>query len=184
MRGALAILLCALALAGCGSDDGSGAAASNVPAAAGAERGVPRALAQLESQHGQLLDGGADAFESRLAELKGHPVVVNKWASWCGPCRAEFPFFQKQAAESGGDVAFLGVNSSDNDGDAAQFLEQFPVPYPSYRDPELEVAKVFNGVAAFPTTAFYDSSGKLTYVKQGGYASEQQLAEDIQRYAR
>ena len=181
MRVALAILICAVALAGCG-DEGARTPASG-PSPAAADSGAPRVLGALAEQRDQLLDGGADAFRARLDELKGHPVVVNKWASWCGPCRAEFPFFQNQAAERGDEVAFLGVNSSDNDGDAAQFLDEYSVPYPSYKDPDLKVAEVFNGVAAFPTTAFYDADGKLAYVKQGGYPTEQQLAEDIERYA-
>jgi cytochrome c biogenesis protein CcmG/thiol:disulfide interchange protein DsbE len=146
--------------------------------------GAPAPIASLHRQGGRLLDGGADAFEKRLRELRGYPVVVNKWASWCGPCRFEFPFFQKQAAKLARTTAFIGVNSDDNDGEARQFLREYPVPFPSYTDPKLEVAAVFNAVQAFPSTAFYDSNGKLAYVHQGGYASEAKLAADIERYAR
>ena len=178
--------------AGCGSEGSTASSAGEQPPsgpstatdgrAVDGSRLAP-ALAEVNAQAGELLDGGAEAFEDRLAELEGHPVVVNKWASWCGPCRAEFPFFQEQAEKRAGEVAFLGVDSSDNDADAISFLDEFPVPYPSYKDPDLEVADVFNGVAAFPTTAFYDERGELVYVKQGGYASEELLAEDIERYA-
>ncbi len=111
-------------------------------------------------------------------------MVVNKWASWCDPCRAEFPFFGRQAAARGREVAFLGVNSGDSDRAAAAFLKRYPVSYPHYTDPDLEVAAVFHGVAAFPTTGFYDSRGRLSYLKQGGYPTERKLAEDIDRYAR
>ena len=111
-------------------------------------------------------------------------MVVNKWASWCGPCRAEFPFFGSQAKKRDGDVVFVGVNSSDNDGDARDFLADYPVPFPHFKDPDLEVAASFNGVQAFPTTAFYDPRGELAFVHQGGYASEAKLAEDIDKYAR
>jgi hypothetical protein len=58
------------------------------------------------------------------------------------------------------------------------------VPYRHFTDPDLDVAAAFNGVQAFPTTAYYDSKGELAYVHQGGYASEGKLAEDIDRYAR
>ena len=179
MRRAASILACAALLAGCGSDEPESAAkAGDRPANA------PPRLAKLSDQASQLLDGGLDAFRSRLRELRGYPVVVNKWASWCPPCRSEFPFFQKQALERGARIAFLGVNSQDNDADARGFLEEFPVPYPSYKDPDLKVAAELEGAVAFPTTAFYDSKGEIAFVHQGGYATEEKLVEDIERYAR
>jgi cytochrome c biogenesis protein CcmG/thiol:disulfide interchange protein DsbE len=146
--------------------------------------GAPAPIAKLHSQANRLLDGGKDAFERRLKQLRGYPVVVNKWASWCGPCRFEFPFFQRQATKRAKKVAFVGVDSNDSDGDAQDFLADYPVPFPSYKDPNLEVAAVFNAVQAFPSTAFYDSRGKLAYVHQGAYPSEAKLAADIGRYAR
>jgi thiol-disulfide isomerase/thioredoxin len=181
----LVAALLALAAAGCGGENApsGGELAARATAPDPKLEGAPPALRDVAAQAGELLGGGAPAFERRLEELRGHPVVVNKWASWCAPCRAEFPFFESQATKRLGAVAFLGVNSSDNSGDAAAFLDEYPIPYPSYEDPELEVADVFNGVAAFPTTAFYDERGELVYVKQGGYASEELLAEDIERYA-
>ena len=154
----LAFLSVCLLLAACNSDEGSKPAAG-------------------------LVDGGRPAFEAFVAKQRGKPVVVNKWASWCGPCRAEFPYFEHQARKRKG-IVFVGVNSNDNDGDAADFLADNPVPYKSFRDPKLEVAAAFNGVQAFPTTAFYDSKGELAYTHPGGYQSEDQLAEDIDRYAR
>ena len=157
----LAILAVGLLLVACNSDDGSKPAPGPDP----------------------LVDGGRSAFEAFVEKQRGKPVVVNKWASWCGPCRAEFPYFRDQA-RARRDVVFVGVNSNDNDGDARDFLAGNPVPYKSFRDPKLEVAAAFNGVQAFPTTAFYDPKGKLAYTHPGGYQSEDQLAEDIDRYAR
>jgi cytochrome c biogenesis protein CcmG, thiol:disulfide interchange protein DsbE len=185
----IALPLAALALlgGGCGSGDepgDSGAAPRPTQAAAASLKGAPAPLAALHEQANELLGGGAEAFEQRLAKLQGYPVVVNKWASWCPPCRAEFSFFRQQSLARGKKVAFLGVDSSDTDDNAAEFLRENPVSYPSYKDPDLKVAAVFHGVGAFPSTAFYDSKGKLAYLKQGGYPSEQKLAEDIERYAR
>ena len=108
-----------------------------------------------------MLDGGVDAFKARLGDQRGHPVVVNQWASWCGPCRFEFPFFARQASKYADRVAFLGVDSQDSRADAKAFLEQRPVPYPQYFDPDGSIARVFRGGRAFPTTAFYDAAGKL-----------------------
>jgi cytochrome c biogenesis protein CcmG, thiol:disulfide interchange protein DsbE len=147
-------------------------------------KGSPPPLAAVHAQANELLDGGPEAFRERLAELKGYPVVVNKWGSWCGPCRDEFPTFQRQALEHGKRVAFLGVDVQESKAEGRELLEELPVSYPSYWDPRLNVSAVFNGVAGTPATAFYDSKGKLAYLKQGPYLSDRDLADDIRRYAR
>jgi thiol-disulfide isomerase/thioredoxin len=183
MRRVVIALACAAVLAACGGDEPRDAA-PKTPWSKRALAGAPAPLARLHGQANRLLEGGAGAFEQRLRELRGYPVVVNKWASWCPPCRAEFPFFQRQAVRRARRVAFIGVDSNDNDADAGEFLRDFPVPYPSYKDPRLEIAASFNAVQAFPATAFYDRKGKLAFVHQGGYPTERRLAEDIERYAR
>jgi thiol-disulfide isomerase/thioredoxin len=165
-----------------GGSDSPDAQAPEDAAAERAFRGAPAPLRGLYEQRNQLLDGGAEAFEKRIAELRGYPIVVNKWASWCGPCRAEFPVFQKAALQEARRIAFLGVDSSDNDDQARAFLSDFPLPYPSYKDPDLKVARVFNGVGAFPTTVFYDKRGKLAYVHQGPYDTVDELLSDARRY--
>jgi cytochrome c biogenesis protein CcmG/thiol:disulfide interchange protein DsbE len=151
-----------LLLAGCGSDEGSKPAPGPDP----------------------LIDGGRPAFEAFVQKQRGRPVVVNKWASWCGPCRVEFPYFRDQARKRSESVVFIGVNSNDNYGDAREFLAESPVPYRHFKDPNLEIAAAFNAVQAFPTTAYYDKRGELAFVHQGPYRSEGDLAEDIDRYAR
>jgi cytochrome c biogenesis protein CcmG/thiol:disulfide interchange protein DsbE len=178
----LPILLCAALLGGC--DDDPQSAAPPEKQAEARLAGAPAPLAALHDQRNELLGGGAEAFEERLRGLRGHPVVVNKWASWCPPCREEFPFFQRLSVELGREIAFLGVDSDDNADDAREFLRDYPVSYPSYEDPDQKVARVFGGHLAFPVTAFYDRAGKRVFVKQGGYQSEARLREDIRRYAR
>ena len=130
-----------------------------------------------------MLGGGTSAFKQRLAALKGHPVVVNKWAAWCGPCRQEFPVFQKVSVQFGKRVAFLGVDSNDNDGSAKTFLKQFPVSYPSYSDPHIAIAATMNAVGAWPTTVIYNSRGKLVNTHFGPYTSAKALVADIKQYA-
>ena len=83
---------------------------------------------------------GSTPTRSGSTSLRGYPVVVNVWASWCGPCRFEFPHFQRAAAAYGKRVAFLGIDSQDSDDAAATFLREEPVPYPSYTDPDEEIA--------------------------------------------
>jgi cytochrome c biogenesis protein CcmG/thiol:disulfide interchange protein DsbE len=178
---AAAVLGCAALLGACGDDEEPYGSAP--PDYAKALGGAPPPLARLYAQPNELLSGGVDAFERRLEELRGFPVVVNKWASWCGPCRAEFPFLQRAAAKFGKRVAFLGVDAEDSNDTAAQFLSEFPVPYPSYIDPDQDIAETFRATLGFPSTAFYNGDGEVVFLKQGGYASQADLFADIRRYA-
>jgi cytochrome c biogenesis protein CcmG, thiol:disulfide interchange protein DsbE len=176
------LLLSALVATGCGSSSG-GDYGGQHPDYATALAGSPAPLAALHSQADKLLPGGTGAYEKRIAALRGYPVVVNVWASWCGPCRFEFPVLQKLSARYGKRVAFLGVNSQDSDDTAASFLEEAPVSYPSYTDSDKKIADSLGATLGLPDTAFYDSTGKLVYLKQGPYAHDSELEEDVQRYA-
>ncbi|HSI80769.1 MAG TPA: TlpA disulfide reductase family protein [Solirubrobacterales bacterium] len=172
-------------LAGSGEEGDPGAAnpESQAPDYERAFSSAPAPIAALYEQANELLSGGLDAFDSELRRLDGYPVVANLWASWCGPCRSEFPYFQRQSAERADSVAFIGVDSRDSDDAARTFLEQLPVPYPSISDPDGEVWTDL-GAVGLPATAFYDAGGELVHLKQGEYRSEDELAADIERYAR
>ena len=178
---ALLVALLVIALASCGS--GSSAGTSAPPDYKQALAGAPKPLAQLYGHADQLLGGGTTAFEHQLAALRGYPVVVNKWASWCGPCHVEFPWFQDLSAKLGKRVAFIGVDSNDSEAAAKTFLDELPVPYPSYSDPGSDIAKAIKATVGFPGTAFYDSRGELAYVRQGQYPSKAALEADIKKYA-
>jgi cytochrome c biogenesis protein CcmG, thiol:disulfide interchange protein DsbE len=164
------------------SSDTKPAAPFDLAAAQKELRGAPAPLAKLHAQASTLLDGGVPAFEARLAALKGHPVVINKWASWCNPCRAEFPAFQQGATARGKRVAFLGVNGHDSTGPARRFLHQFPVPFPSYVDPDEKIARRIKAPANYPITVFVDRRGRTAFIHQGVYTSAAQLERDIDRY--
>lgn len=178
---ALVLAPIALGVAGCGSsgEDLGGRPPDYERALAGS----PRPLAALHEQANELLPGGIDAYERRIAELKGYPVVVNVWASWCGPCRFEFPTLQKLSARYGKRVAFLGVDGEDDADAARKFLEEEPVPYPSYSDPDKEILDSLGGYGGFPDTAFYDREGELVHLKQGPYTEDSELEADVRRYA-
>ncbi len=176
------IALAALVAAGCGSSQG-GDYGGQHPDYATALAGSPAPLATLHSEADKLLPGGTDAYEGRIAALAGYPVVANVWASWCGPCRFEFPVLQKLSARYGKRVAFLGIDSQDSDDAAAGFLEEAPVSYPSYTDPDKKIADSLGATVGLPDTAFYDRAGKLIYLKQGPYAHDSELEADVKRYA-
>jgi thiol-disulfide isomerase/thioredoxin len=146
--------------------------------------GSPPQLTALHAQADELLGGGLAALRARLAELRGEPVVINKWASWCEPCRAEFGVFQKVSVNRGRQVAFLGIDSGDNGRSAPEaFLKRFPVSYPSYYDPGGEAGEaITEGSNVTPVTVFIDSRG-ATFVRQGPYPSVAKLEADIDRYA-
>lgn len=170
-----------VALAGCGSTARNAAPSATVVNAA--FKGSPPALAALHAQANQLLSGGPSAFTARLAALRGHPVVVNMWASWCDPCQAEFPTYQRVAVALGRRVAFLGIDARDADGSASAFLRRFPVTYPSYTDPHSAIATKIQVDPQFvPQTIYFDARGKMVYDKAGPYLSVSELKRDIGFY--
>ena len=143
--------------------------------------GAPPRLAALHRRVNELRPGGARALDAQLRALRGTPVVVNLWASWCDPCIFELPILQRQARKYGTRVAFLGVNSGDNAEDARKLSARVPMPYPSFEDPRQTLTGRY-GAVGLPATAFYDARGRRT-VHQGRFTSEAQLADAIERYA-
>lgn len=145
--------------------------------------GSPAPLAALHAQASKLLNGGASALHARLAALKGYPVVINKWASWCGPCKEEFGAFQQVSAEYGRRVAFLGIDSEDTSRtEAATFLRSFPVSYPSYYDQSGELGEQITDSSSTPATVFIARDGQR-FIWQGQFPSAAKLAQDVRRYA-
>lgn len=175
-------LVCASLLVACGSGESAGDGAPP-PDYAKKLAGSPPPLAALHEQENQILEGGKEAFDARIADLEGFPKVVNVWGSWCGPCRAEFPHFQEASANLGKNVAFLGVDFNDDTDLAEDFLADNPVPYPSYADQDREIGRSVGVPSGIPATAFFNAGGERTYTKIGQYTSAEDLEADIQTYA-
>ncbi len=146
---------------------------------------APPELVAIREEANEILDEGLEDFNARLAELEeaGVPVVINKWASWCAPCREEFPDFQTQAIERGDEIAFLGLLSNDGPETGETFLTGLPLPYPSYLDSDQDIAGDLGISREFPTTVIIGSDGEIAYTKYGQYPDEEALAADIQEYA-
>jgi cytochrome c biogenesis protein CcmG, thiol:disulfide interchange protein DsbE len=143
----------------------------------------PPPLAALHAQGSALLDGGRSALKARLASLKGYPVVINKWASWCVPCKEEFGAFQRVSAEYGRRVAFVGIDSEDpKREDARAFLKSFPVSYPSYYDPSGHLGAQVTDSSFIPVTVFVPLYGQ-PFIYQGQIPSVAKLRHDVERYA-
>ena len=143
--------------------------------------GSPGPLAALHRQAGQLL-GGEPALAARLRALRGYPIVLNVWASWCPGCRAEWPLLSSAAARFGRRVAFVGADVLDPaTADATSWLTANPVSYPSYVSPSGAIPR--KGVVGLPTTIFIDAAGNITNTQTGPYDSQGSLDADISRYA-
>ncbi|HEX3831970.1 MAG TPA: TlpA disulfide reductase family protein [Solirubrobacteraceae bacterium] len=175
------VALACPALTACGGGQPHNAAPST-SAVTAAFRGSSAPLVSLHGQAGQLLSGGTAAFHDRLAHLRGHPVVINKWASWCGPCQTEFPAFQRAAVRYGRRVAFIGVDSKDHAASAKAFLRRFPVTYPSYVDPHASIANSIDAAQYFPQTVYITARGKPAFVHAGPYETAAALERDIRFY--
>lgn len=95
-----------------------------------------------------------------LLQQSGNPTVVNVWASWCGPCRAEAPLLTAAIAEHGENVDFVGIDVQDNQTDAKSFIARYELDFTHYFDRDRSVPEFYGGFGT-PMTFFFDSAGTL-----------------------
>ena len=120
--------------------------------------GAPAPAFALQSNNGKPLN---------LADLKGQIVLVNFWASWCGPCRKEMPILEqlnRQYRNKG--VALLGVNVEPDSAAATDWLKATPVSFPILFDVDSKVSKLYQ-VEGMPNTVILDKTGKVRYIHRG-----------------
>ncbi|UJA19346.1 TlpA family protein disulfide reductase [Thermoleophilia bacterium SCSIO 60948] len=149
-----------------------------------ADAGGP--LEALYAQGNRIIqtDDAAAELRDRIDALRGTPVVVNEWGSWCPPCRAEFPIFQEVSAARGENVAFLGIDAREPSLAAAKnWLASYPVPYPSIYDLDQTIHRdVWDLRPGLPATGFYDETGERVFVHWGPYLEAADLEADIRKY--
>lgn len=140
-------------------------------------------VSSLNVYAGQTLSGQAPDFtlksrsgkNIKLSELRGQVVMLNFWASWCGPCRQEMPLLEglyKKYHALG--FVLLGVNVEQDSNNAIAYLRDISVSFPVLYDNQNKVSKAYN-ISAMPSTIMVDRDGKLRFLHQGykpGYEKE------------
>lgn len=145
MRSRALVLLLLIAVAGCSSGDKDDA---------------------REPSTGKIVDGSTKIFATELEDAKGAPVVVNFWATWCDPCKAEMPRLVDAARKYEGKVAFLGVDVQDDPIAADRFVRRYGMNFKSLTDRTGQIRNK-EKILGLPVTQFYDSEGELALQHQG-----------------
>jgi thiol-disulfide isomerase/thioredoxin len=141
------------------------------PVLAGDSAG-PAAAFSLQSRAGKTV---------ALADLKGQVVLINFWATWCGPCRKEMPLLE-QIQKKYGPLGFtmVGINVEEDTRLMETFLKDVPVTFPILLDPANGVSKLYN-VAAMPSTVIVDRKGNVRFIHQGYVPGDEGKYQDMIR---
>ncbi len=117
----------------------------------------------------------AEGNEVRLYDYVGMPIVLNFWASWCGPCQMEMPEFQEKYLELDGQVQFLMINMTDGSREtvetASAFIEEQGYTFPVFFDTTYDAAMTY-GAYSLPTTYFIDADGYAVTYATGAISGE------------
>ena len=116
-----------------------------------------------------------DGNPVHLSDFKGKPVVLNFWASWCGPCKMEMPDFNEKYLELGEDINFIMVNSTDGSREtveiASEFIKSTGYSFPVYYDNDSDASMKYS-VYSLPTTFFIDADGNFVTYATGAISGD------------
>jgi cytochrome c biogenesis protein CcmG/thiol:disulfide interchange protein DsbE len=185
-RGAVIWPLLLIAATGCAGEPDPRTAPAGETSPPGGHRPVDVAgvdsCAELPTHAGGTVDGdrlpqldlpclvaGPDVD---MAGLGGKPVLINLWATWCGPCREEMPILQDAHVEYGDEIAFLGVDTKDNPERAAAFLQEVGVTYPHVVDLDGRLLSEHLRVPGLPVTVVVDADGEIVEKHVGPFTEE------------
>jgi cytochrome c biogenesis protein CcmG/thiol:disulfide interchange protein DsbE len=127
---------------------------------------------------GDIDRGTPTIFDSTLQSLRGKPIVVNFWATWCEPCKSELPRIVAAARKYAGRVHFLGVDVEDDPKTAASFVRRYEMTFRSLADPDGRIRRD-QDLLGLPVTQFYSAAGELNFLHNGEISAEE-LEEKIE----
>lgn len=146
------------------ADAGQGEGDSGIEA----QPGVPlKAGNKAPDFTAELIDGSSLA----LSDLKGKPVIINFWATWCGPCVREMPAFERLKENYGDDIGIIAVNCGDDADTVKDFVDENGYTFPVALDENYEVAMLYPS-NSIPYTVVLDANGKITHVSTGAYDTD------------
>lgn len=109
-----------------------------------------------------LLSTGSSTSRINLSAFKGKPIILNFWASWCGPCNDEAPFLQKSwSSIQAQHIVLLGIDGSEKTSDAIKFMQHYKISYPNVQDTLTSSTALDYGITGLPETIFIDRQGKV-----------------------
>ena len=127
---------------------------------------------QLHNLDGELVS---------LSDFQGEPVLINFWATWCPPCRAEMPYLQQiyeEWLERG--LVLLAVNIGESSSEVAEFMQSYNLSFPVLLDTKQEISQKYN-VRGIPTTFFIDKDGVIQDVKVGSFQSKEEIESSLSK---
>lgn len=122
---------------------------------------------------------GLNGKSKKLSDFKGKPLIINVWASWCGPCRAEIGSLERLAQRyNGKEFNLIGISTDDYRNKAMAFIKQTEITFENFIDSKLTLENML-GANTIPLTIFVDANGRVLEKVRGSYQWDSPIAIDI-----